>query len=197
MAIQDSVDTRPSEPIVIKFGNLEVQLGLSPLKSLLLFAAGILVTTIALGLLVPDFRFYVYCITGDSSYCIVTNPRDISTAAVDATAGTILHRPVVPNGTYTAERGYTERARPSPTQACQASYSVPDVIVQDGEISFTSDNGTRIWSGTIDQQTGTINIDNDRIRPPTGSATYIRGNYRNAKAYSGRCGVGFFRLVFS
>jgi hypothetical protein len=123
----------------------------------------------------------------------LSQPKELTTAALDTAVKDIVQKAIVPNGTYAAERGFIERARPSPTQACQAKYRVPNVSVRDGAITFSSDGKT--WSGTIDQQTGMISINGEGITPRTGTMTYIRGNYRQARAYDSHCGRGFFRIV--
>lgn len=94
----------------------------------------------------------------------------------------------VPNGEYTAIRGYRSEKAPH----CLASYAVNAVFVEDGRITFQSDG--RTWRGSIDQRSGKIDIGYNGIHPKPKNDTYITGAFDKARMYNGFCGNGYFSL---
>ncbi|MCW5681171.1 MAG: serine/threonine protein kinase [Xanthobacteraceae bacterium] len=105
----------------------------------------------------------------------------------------------VPNGIYNAIRGYVG----TNTDTCRARYDISNVVVQNGSITFVSDDYR--WTGTIDQRTGYIDIrDENIVVLRTGQRSRdgisVQGHYRNARLWSGFCTKqgareGYFRLI--
>ena len=293
MAVQDSAGTQQpgqnaasqsaAQIIVRIWDKVQIALDLKALKWVMGFLIGTFAIFVLVSVLVADFKFYLYCVTGDSGYCevarneahdymsaVVTSSVEAlekhvlkckscqfkdeavekiheikrkktaekdkfdsigsalpvafeylkacqiceyketvikiiegigarnnqPPAAIDSAVRRIASAPIVPNGNYTAERGYLEHARHTARQPCQAARTtVPNVLIENGAITFSIDK--RTWSGTINQQTGAINIDDDGIRPRPKATAFIRGNYRHARTYDGHCGRGFFKLIVS
>jgi len=95
----------------------------------------------------------------------------------------------VPNGTYSAARGYNRRQR-----GCNTRYRIGSVNVSNGRIRFRS--GGHTWQGRIDQQSGHVRIAYSGItRRRPNYNTWIDGNaIQGAQLFNGKCGNGFFRL---
>lgn len=100
---------------------------------------------------------------------------------------------VIPNGTYSGVRGWTDAGRKSPNKECLGNYQF-DVTVRNGSIVFRSDN--RTWRGSIDQSSGHVNIDGANANPRTNSAFRITGDARSANQYSAYCGNGYFHIDY-
>jgi hypothetical protein len=278
---QNAASQSAAQIVVRIWDKVQIALDIRALKWVIGFLIGTFVILGLVSTFVSDFRFYLYCVTGDSGYCEVARNEAhdymsaVSTSDVEAlrkyadgckacqfsdeareSITEITHKkaaeksefdsigntlsaalqylkacqicdyrepviaiverfsargnqpapidavrrvanaPVVPNGTYTAQRGYLEHGRSTARQACQSAPTmITNVSVQNGAITFTVDN--RTWSGTINQQTGAINIDRDGVNPHPTTTTYIRGNFRHAKTYDGHCGRGYFKLNVS
>jgi hypothetical protein len=87
---------------------------------------------------------------------------------------------LISNGSYQAIRGWDSYV----SGVCALSYGPFAVTVSDGTLTFES-NGT--WSGTIDQTTGVIAVDNKGL--------HIQGTTCDAVVSGPRCGTGFFRFT--
>ncbi|HZH11729.1 MAG TPA: protein kinase [Microvirga sp.] len=107
--------------------------------------------------------------------------------------------PMLPSGSYLAERGYNgPKSRTDPTN-CPSTTEF-DVSVDGETLSFEGmEQGPkgsylRTWTGSIDQATGRILVRGTDADPPTKSSLVIAGHYADARIESGYCGVGFFRI---
>jgi hypothetical protein len=95
---------------------------------------------------------------------------------------------MLPNGKYTATRGYNLQR----SDDCKSEYKF-NVAVKDGKINFESDG--RYYDGEVNQKSGYIEaIDGRNAHPPTKTAFLVKGNYSNAKMTSDFCGQGYFRI---
>jgi hypothetical protein len=104
----------------------------------------------------------------------------------------------LPNGTYSAERGYTGIKASSESAVCPPRVSF-QVTVQNGLVCFDDKEQDRTgafirhWIGSIDHS-GMISIRGSDATPPTQRPLAITGLFNSATVQSDYCGTGFFRI---
>jgi hypothetical protein len=98
---------------------------------------------------------------------------------------------LVPNATYIGNRGWNS----GDANICLGEYPGFRVEVSDRTIKFDSDGDT--WKGSIDQQTGQVNISAGYGGKPEQSNLWIRGRAYKGNAEMGggvNCTKGYFRF---
>jgi hypothetical protein len=107
--------------------------------------------------------------------------------------------PALPNGTYSAERGYDGDKSETEPLICPSEETFR-VTVQNEVVSFVTSEWDskgplrRQWTGRIDQKTGSIAIDGSVAVPQTNLPLKITGPFAGATMESDYCGRGYFRI---